>query len=441
MGKSETTLRVAFGTLGCKVNFAESSHFSRLIAADEQFKLVQEHEEADVYVVHSCILTSTAEKKTRQMISRFHRRNPSAAIIVIGCMSQLAADKLLQLPGVKVVLGNQAKFDLISVLKQIDKFENIYVRTELDHQTFHIAWSSTDRTRAFLKIQDGCDSFCSYCIVPYARGRSRSAPIEEVRVAVQSIAQEGFREVVLTGINLGDYGKSSGTSLFDVIKIISEVPQIERIRLSSLEPHWFTEEFINHLQYHEKLMPHFHIPVQSGCDATLQRMRRKYDTVFLLKVFERLHRSFKNVCIACDVIAGYPGETEEEFWQTYEFFANAPISYMHVFSFSARKNTAAAQLNEQLHPFAIHQRAKILIELSDKKLLEFYEQNLMQKRKVLIEGLHSQNQNEMFGYTDNYIRVVLPFEHSKVNTIRQVLLKELRKEQKVVVGEIIERQY
>lgn len=435
-------LRIAFSTLGCKVNFAETSHLIRQISSNGRYEVISDDNIANVYVVHSCILTSNAEKKTRQLIMRHNRKNSNAAIIVLGCMSQLASEQLINLPGVRAILGNDAKFFLLAVLEKLLKSSNnnspkVLVETKLNEDKFHIAWSSTDRTRAFLKIQDGCDSYCSYCIVPYARGRSRSATLEQIIEALHSIASEGFREVVLTGINLSDFGKEQNLTIINLLKEIEKISLITRVRLSSIEPHFFTEKFVKNLSECSKLMPHFHLPVQSGSNSILKRMKRKYNSRFLMQIFEMINKIYEHPCLACDVIVGFPGEQEDEFKESLNFFEEAPISYMHVFPYSVRKQTKAASFSNQLNNSLIKCRSKLMIELSNRKLNKFYENNIGQIREVLFEGIHTKDRNQIFGYTDNYVRVIVPYDFTLVNKIHRVKLLEVNREKQVVLGEII----
>ncbi len=426
-------IRIAFYTLGCKVNFSETSFLAGTLPSDKILR-VSHTEKADLYVIHSCILTSQAEKKTRNAISRAHQKNPNAAIIVMGCVSQLKADEIAQMPGVYAVIGNNTKFDLPLIIQKYLRHEKHYFVADNVHlhPEFHITWSKNDRTRSFLKIQDGCDCYCSYCIVPFARGKSRSARAEDISRALEDITIAGFREIVLTGINLGDYGKERGESLTDAISIIHSNRHIERIRVSSLEPHHFTDDFFRKIKNFPKLMPHFHIPVQAGNDDTLKRMGRTYTTAFIENICRSLTEMYPGVCIAADVITGFPGETEEEAEQSRLFYHSLPLAYLHVFTYSARIGTKAASMSGQINPKVKKQRTEKLIELSESKKHEFYLSALGQTRTMLPES--ENKKGLMYGFTDNYIRVAIPWDKSLINQPVRVTLTDYCQEEGVCKG-------
>ena len=418
---------IAFHTLGCKVNFSETSFLSD-DALKNGWNKTTFSSMADVYVIHSCILTSQAEKKTRYAIAKAHRQNPHAAVVVMGCVSQLKAEELLKLPGVSHVLGNESKFSLLEVLTKIENNEMVknsenFVGDDMHSQPdFHISWSSNDRTRSFLKIQDGCDCYCNYCIVPFARGNSRSANINEVMKAVDDIVQSGFNEIVLTGINLGDFGQKSNETLANLIQLMDEKQGLKRIRISSLEPHHFTDDFFRAIQSAKKLMPHFHIPIQAGHDAVLKRMGRNYSTDGILHICNSLKEIHPDVCIAADVITGFPGETQQEFDEGLYFLSNLPLAYLHVFTFSVRKDTVAAEMPNHVHPAEKKRRTARMLELSASLKADFYHSARGKVQQVLPENV---NKNGMMsGFTHNYIRVQFPYEKSLVNKMLEVQLTD-----------------
>lgn len=436
MQTSERKLKIAYYTLGCKVNFSETSHLA--YEADKNgFDTVSFNEIADCYVIHSCILTSQAEKKTRNAIARAHKKNSKSDIIVLGCVSQLKAGELLQLPGVKYVLGNESKFRFSEVLKQISENTPIPFRPDNVHlhPDFHITWSHNDRTRSFLKIQDGCNCYCNYCIVPFARGNSRSADIDQVVKATEEITQSGFNEIILTGINLGDFGKAQNENLSQLLREIHHNEKLKRIRISSLEPQHFNDELFETLSFLPKVMPHYHIPIQAGNDKTLRQMGRPYEIRDIEIICKNLINIHPDACIAADIIAGFPGETEEDFIDGLNFLSSLPLSYMHVFTFSARKFTKAADFSDQVHPLEKKRRTSRLLELSAKMKAEFYLASKNQIRKVLPE--HDNKAGKMYGYTDNYIRVKFPFSENYINRIIDVQLTDFLPAEAVFESKII----
>ncbi len=428
--------KIAYYTLGCKVNFSETSH---LAYEAEQFGFLRVpfSEVADIYVIHSCILTSQAEKKTRNAIARAFKKNSQSEIIVLGCVSQLKAGELKKLPGVSHVFGNESKFRFTEILKAITEKKEIQPGTDDVHlyPEFHISWSHNDRTRSFLKVQDGCDCYCNYCIVPFARGKSRSATIEHVVQASEEITRAGFNEIVLTGINLGDFGKSQHKNLSQLLWILHQNEQLKRIRISSLEPQHFTDELFNTLSQLPKVMPHYHIPIQAGNNNTLKRMGRPYETHKIESICKQLIRIHPDACIAADIITGFPGETEEDFAHGFAFLQSLPLAYMHVFTFSARKYTKAADLPNQIHPIEKKRRTGRLLEISAKMKSSFYLRANNQIRKVLAES--DNNNGMMYGYTDNYIRVKFPFNENYINQIIDVQLTDYSPSEAVYESKII----
>lgn len=400
-------MTIAAHTLGCKLNFAETSDTLRRLAA-EGHTIVDFREKADIYLINTCTVTAVAEKKCRTAIRQAHRQNPDAQIVVMGCFAQVAADEIRRMPGVTQVLGNESKRLL--------------------------SYSGEDRTRTFFKIQDGCDYFCTYCAIPYARGRSRSASIEETLCAARRIADSGAKEVVLTGVNTGTFGQSSKQSsnhpFLDLLKGLDQIEGILRYRISSIEPNLLTDDIIDFVAHSRAFLPHFHIPLQAGSDHVLSLMHRRYDTALYRAKLERIKAVMPDACIAADVMAGFNGENEEEFAKVLSFIDSLPISYLHVFTYSDRPGTAALKLGEKVPIPVRHEHTARLLELSEKKHKAFIDSQLGKTRPVLWESTpHSSNQatkqsnnQTMQGWTDNYIRLCRPYDASIVNTVEQVTI-------------------
>lgn len=396
-------------TLGCKLNFSESA----TIAA----KLVEngwtQGGIPEIIIINSCAVTSSAEKKTRNLASKLHRENPLASIVVVGCYSALKPELLERWSGVIKVFGSHNKMNAVDFILQ---------REAEPVPTFFDAYSTHDRTRSFLKIQDGCNNHCTYCTVWIARGKSRSDNIENVLNNIKKISDSGVHEVNLTGVNVGDFGKGTDEDLLKLLKAIVKQNAIERVRISSIEPDRLSEDIIKLVAKSSILMPHFHVPLQSGCNRILQAMRRRYtaqdyaDKVLLIK------KLMPDACVACDVITGFPGETDEEFEETYNFLEKLPISYMHVFTYSRRPRTHASMMEDQISEDVKHERTERLLELSHAKKLAFYKQCEGQKRPVLVET--EVVDDHLSGFTDNYIRVTLPNDEHLINTIQKVTIEE-----------------
>lgn len=408
--------RIAFHTLGCKLNFAETAGISRQFSP-EGYDIVDFHDEADLYVIHSCTVTANAEKKTIAAIRQSHKRNPDAKIAVIGCMSELDPERLRKQDGVEWVLGNNDKY----VLKEILESKTQALREDPSRQFFP-SWSVNERTRSFLKIQDGCDYFCSYCTIPLARGRSRSATIEQVLQSALEIAAAGMKEIVLTGINIGDFGRHQQENLYELLQRMEELDGIERIRISSIEPDLLDDRIIRMATGQGKLQPHFHIPLQAGSDKVLKLMNRKYTTADFRKKAETLRRELPHACIATDIIAGFPGETEALFEETCVFVESLDLSYMHVFTYSERPYTKALRMDGSVAPDQRKSRGHRLQEISNQKKEAFYLANKNRRCKVFFE---SENKNGyLYGFTDNYIRARIPFAAAWVNCIADVVLTQ-----------------
>ena len=386
-------MTIAAHTLGCKLNFAETSDLLRRLVA-EGHTVVDWGMRADLYIVNTCTVTSVAEKKCRTAIRQAHRQNPDAQIVVMGCFAQVAKDEIEKMPGVTQVLGNDSKRLL--------------------------SYSGEDRTRTFFKIQDGCDYFCTYCAIPFARGRSRSATIEETLCAARRIAATGAREVVLTGVNTGTFGQQHGESFLDLLKGLDGIDGILRYRISSIEPNLLTDDIIDFVAHSRAFLPHFHVPLQAGSDHVLSLMHRRYDTALYRAKLERIKAVLPDACIAADVMAGFNGESEEEFGKVLSFIDSLPISYLHVFTYSDRPGTAALRLGEKVPVNIRREHTARLLELSERKHRAFIDSQIGKTRPVLWESTpHSQ---QMLGWTDNYIRLCRPYDDSLVGTVEQVVI-------------------
>ncbi len=413
---------IAFQTFGCKLNISESSTISREFV-ENGFELVQYKDKADVYVINSCLVTATAEKKCRAAIRQLHKRNPKAMIAVIGCFSQLRSDELSKIPGVNYVLGNIEKFDLLNYILNNKEGTEIQTSGLKTDKTFNPSYSTEGHTRSFFKVQDGCDYFCTYCTIPFARGRSRSDTIENTIKVAEEIGKTDFKEIILTGVNIGDFGKNNNETLLGLIKQLDKVKGIERIRISSIEPELLTDEIINFIASSEKILPHFHIPLQAGSNKILKVMKRKYNQELFLERVKKIKQLIPDACIAIDVIVGFPGETTEDFADSYKFIEETGISYIHVFSYSDRPDTLSLKMKNKVSNSEKKQRSKDLHLLSEKIKLSFYQQNVNKTAKVLFES--DCKDGFIFGYTENYIRVKTKQNNNLINEIINVRLKKI----------------
>ena len=413
--------KVLFHTLGCKLNFAESSYISKQMM-NEGFVKVKPGEQADVCIINTCTVTDIADRKSRQAIGKLHRLHPNALIIVTGCYAQLKPKEIASLSGVNLVLGTNEKFNILEHLKGLDKNNPVSIHhTEIKHaKQFRHSASREDRTRYFLKVQDGCDYFCTYCTIPFARGRSRNAPIFETVAMAQSIIREGAKEIVLTGVNIGDFGKSTGESFLDLLKALDDINADVRFRISSIEPNLLSDEIITFVAQSKHIMPHFHIPLQSGSDEVLRLMKRKYNRELFAHRVEKIKSLMPDAFIGVDVIVGVNGETEEHFEDSAQFINSLDISQLHVFTYSERANTKMLQIEHHNSPAEKRKRSDILHLLSDKKTKAFYEQHIGKSYPVLWENRsHGEN---MIGFTSNYIRVEKPMIRASINTVEEVKL-------------------
>lgn len=418
---------VAFHTLGCKLNFAETSTIARQLK-NAGFQKVDFEAGADVVVINTCSVTENADKECKTIVRRAQQKNPNAFIAIIGCYAQLKPEEIAGIDGVDLVLGATEKFNLPSYLSDLHKKSHAEIHScEIaDAGTFTSAYSIGDRTRAFLKVQDGCDYSCTYCTIPLARGKSRSDSIENVIRNAKEIAEKGVKEIVLTGVNIGDYGifdtetSKRETDFLSLIHELDQVEGIERFRISSIEPNLLNDEVISFVAQSNRFVPHFHIPLQSGSDKILSLMRRRYKRKVYVDRVNKIKEVMPQACIGVDVIVGFPGETEEDFIDTYNFLNELNISYLHVFTYSERENTDAALMPGVVAISERKKRNKMLRILSEKKKNAFYDQFIGQEFSVLFE--EENKNNEIQGFTDNYIRVGVPFDPSLINTIGTVKL-------------------
>jgi len=412
---------VALHTLGCKLNYSETSAVERLLQNDG-FTTKDFTDKADVYVINTCSVTDNADKECRQLVRRVQRKAPEALVVIMGCYAQLKPKEIAEIPGVDLVLGASEKFNITSHLKDLTHGDSAKICScEIeDVEGFHSSFSLNSRTRTFLKVQDGCDYNCSFCTIPMARGKSRSNSTANVLSEIKKIASQGVKEIVLTGINLGDFGKDgsgkkTGENFYSLIKNIEQFNGVSRYRISSIEPNLLTEEIINLVAGSPKFMPHFHIPLQSGSNKILGLMRRRYRRELYAEKVHLIKKLIPECCIGVDVITGFPGETDEDFAETVDFLNSLDVSYFHVFTYSERDNTHALSISPIVPVHTRHERTKMLRSLSYKKMQLFSHNHKGEIRKVLFEG---QNKNGMMeGFTDNYIKVSVPYKEKWTNEI------------------------
>lgn len=421
--KMKESATFAIHTLGCKLNYAESSTIAHNLIR-EGYSKVYFKDKADIYIINTCSVTNEADKECRQVVRAALNTSPDAYIAVIGCYAQLKPEEIIKIDGVSLVLGASEKFNLIRYLKTRDDKNTIGIHScEIENPLgFYSAYSSGERTRSFLKVQDGCDYNCSYCTIPIARGASRSDTIANIISNIFDIAAQGIKEIVLTGVNLGDFGKHSlqKESFLELIKEIEKINLPLRFRISSIEPNLLTNEIIEHVAVSSKFVPHFHIPLQSGSNDILKAMRRRYLRELYVERVSYIKSLLPYCCIGADVIVGFPGETEQHFNETYSYLSDIDVSYLHVFTYSERSNTVAAE-NKEIVPMHIRkERNKKLRSLSEKKLRRFYEQNLGRKEEVLFES--PVEDGYLYGYTSNYIRVKIKNKENYTNRLFKVVL-------------------
>lgn len=433
-----TPRSVAFYTLGCKLNYSETSSIGRLFE-EAGYTELSFNEGADIYVINTCSVTDFADRKCRQIVRRALRFNPQAKVIVVGCYAQLKPEEIADIPGVDLVLGAAEKFRILDFVEELSKAPGkgmVKAGEVSEAKNFVDAFSFGDRTRSFLKVQDGCDYKCTFCTIPLARGRSRSDTVEQVVANARKIAELGVKEIVLTGVNIGDFGNGTEViegvrpkkeALFiDLIQALDEVEGIERFRISSIEPNLCTNEIIGFVANSQRFVPHFHMPLQSGNNKQLRQMRRRYQRELYADRVAHIKKLMPHCCIGVDVIVGFPGETEEDFLESYRFINELDISYLHVFTYSERPNTPAMEMDGIVPVGERRRRNQMLNILSDKKRRYFYEQYLGEKRVVLFE--QSKTADRMSGFTDNYIRVDLPLESDLLNQMATVSLENLEED-------------
>ena len=424
-------------TLGCKLNFSETSTIGKTLK-EAGVRTARKGEKADICVINTCSVTEVADKKCRQAIHRFRKQHPDAFIVVTGCYAQLKPDQVAEIEGVDVVLGAEQKKDLLKYLGDLHKHDKgeAVASSFKDIRSFAPSCSRGDRTRYFLKVQDGCDYFCSYCTIPLARGRSRNGTIASMVEQAEQAAADGGKEIVLTGVNIGDFGRTTGESFFELVKALDKVQGIERYRISSIEPNLLTDEIIEYVSQSRSFMPHFHIPLQSGSDEVLQLMRRRYDTELFAGKIRKIKELMPDAFIGVDVIVGTRGETDEYFEKAYEFIKGLDVSQLHVFSYSERPNTQALNIDYVVTPEVKHQRSQRLLALSDEKTKAFYAKRIGETMTVLLEKPKAGA--PMHGFTDNYIRVEVESKPKLDNHLVKVRLGEFNEDETALKGTIIE---
>lgn len=429
--------RVAFYTLGCKLNFSETSTIARDFESSGYAK-VDFDDQPDIFVINTCSVTENADKKCKQLVKRAKKINPNSFVAIIGCYAQLKPNDISTIKGVNLVLGANEKFNLVKHIESQEdlstvttvKISNDSIKTVND---FVPSYSFGDRTRSFLKVQDGCDYFCTFCTIPLARGKSRNATIEDTIQEAEKIAQTNVKEIVLTGVNIGDFGQGSEENFFQLIQALDKVKGIDRFRISSIEPNLLSDEIISFcLKTSKHFVPHFHIPLQSGSDTLLKAMRRKYESDLYKERVETIKAHNPNTCIGVDVIVGFPGETDEEFMRTYDFIKDLPVSYLHVFTYSERANTTAKKMEDSVPMSVRKDRSKMLHILSDKKKRAFYEEQLGKEGTVLWES--ENHDGWLHGFSENYIKAKRLYNAQYENTFEKVRFKEIDSDGLMLVG-------
>lgn len=416
--------KVAFYTLGCKLNFSETSTIGRSFK-EMGFETVKHTEKADIYVLNTCSVTDHADKKCRQAIKKVIKTNPNAFVAVIGCYAQLKPNEIIGISGVDLVLGANEKFNIHKYIDHLEKkgTGELHPCEVESVKDFHSSYSMGDRTRCFLKIQDGCNYFCTYCTIPFARGNSRNMSINETVQQAQKVAQQGAKEIILTGVNIGDFGQSTNETFLDLIKELEKVKGISRFRISSIEPNLLSNEIIDFVAQSEKFVNHFHIPLQAGSNKVLKLMKRRYNRELFAQRVEKIKSLLPDAFIGVDVIAGSRGESDQDFEEAYLFIKNLPISQLHVFPYSERQGTKALEIKEVVPVPERKRRAKMLQILSEKKLRAFYQENLGNTEEVLFESYN--DHGKMYGFTKNYIKVEIPYDQNLSNKLTFTNLQEV----------------
>lgn len=418
----------AYYTLGCKLNFAETSAIGRQLF-NSGITRARKGQEADICVINTCSVTELADKKGRQAIRKAIQENPSAFVVVTGCYAQLKPDDVAQIEGVDLVLGAEQKLDVVKYLDGLEKKDKSEVITSKTHRirSFVPSVSADDRTRYFLKVQDGCDYFCSFCTIPFARGRSRNGSIADILKQAEQVVNEGGKEIVLTGVNIGDYGRTTNESFLDLIKELDKVEGVERYRISSIEPNLLSDEIIDFVAGSRRFAPHFHMPLQAGSDAVLKLMKRKYDSSLFKHKVQKIKSIIPDAFIGVDVIVGVRGETDDYFEESKSFIDSLNFSQLHVFTYSERPGTQALQIDYAVDPKTKHVRSKTLLDISDVKLYEFYKSQKGTKRKVLFEN--TKRGKKMHGFTENYLKLYSDYDPQYINRIIEVEVGEYNEDE------------
>lgn len=417
--------KVAFYTLGCKLNFSETSTIGRSFQ-EAGYAKVDYDANPDIFVINTCSVTENADKKCKQLVKRAMKINPNGFVAIIGCFAQLKPESIASIPGVDIVLGANEKFNIVEHIESLEKNAETIISNESIKETkdFVPAFSIGDRTRSFLKIQDGCDYFCTFCTIPLARGKSRNASIAETIKQAEEIASTEIKEVVLTGVNIGDFGQGGNENFYELVKALDQVEGIDRFRISSIEPNLLSDEIIEFtLTKSKRFVPHFHIPLQSGSNKLLKAMRRKYERELFADRIRTIKKHRPDACIGVDVIVGFPGETDEDFMETVDFLKDLDVSYLHVFTYSERANTTAIKLGDPVPMNIRKERSKQLHVLSYKKKRAFYEENVGRKEIVLFEN--EDNDGYMYGFTSNYVKIKTPFNSELANTFSTINMDEI----------------
>lgn len=433
--------RVSFFTLGCKLNYAETSSVAERLRR-HGYQIVPFEEEADISIINTCSVTENADKRLKEIVRNYRKKNKNGRTIATGCYAQLRPKEVAETTGVDLVLGSQEKFDIIKHLDQIETYTSTqcYVSDVYNHNSFHQAFSSEGRTRSFLKVQDGCDYTCTYCTIPQARGVSRSDTLANIIKQAKKISEQGYKEIVLTGVNVGDYGKGEfgnkkhEHTFLDLLRALEDSDLGVRFRISSIEPNLLTEDIISFVASSPSFMPHFHVPLQSGSDSILKKMQRRYLTALYKARVEKIKSLMPNACIGADIIVGFPAETEVEFEDTYEFIQELDVSYLHVFSFSSRPNTKAAEMTSHIASKEKQKRSRMLRILSDKKKEAFYRSQAGTKQNTLFEN--ENKEGYIYGWTENYVRTKQHWDPALANTVQEVTLRNID-DPKALFGELI----
>lgn len=425
---------VAFYTLGCKLNFSETSAIARQFK-EADYQVVDFSMGADVYIINTCSVTDHADRKCKKVVREAKKLNQSCKVAIIGCYAQLKPNEIIEIPGVDAVFGAAEKFNIPQHIEELGQGKLVFNSHIKEVKEYRSAYSMGERTRTFLKVQDGCNYFCSFCTIPLARGRSRSDSIENVLNSAKEIVAQGVKEIVLTGVNIGDFGYPNNESFFDLARELDQLDGIDRLRISSIEPNLLKDEIIELVASSSRFVPHFHVPLQSGSDKILKSMRRRYERKLYRSRVQKIKALMPNACIGVDVIVGYPGETDEDFLETYEFLRDLDISYLHVFSYSERPNTTAVRLEGRVPNGVRTERRKMLQILSEKKRRAFYQSQIGEARKVLFE--EKERDGHLFGHTDNYVSVKVPYDPMLINEVVEFKLSAIDADGSVTGYEVV----